>query len=156
MMDGMSFPEYIPCLLYTSGRFCKAAEFASQIHAETGRIRGVCAGDSGGISVHLSLIHISIAKATVSQHLKELKEAGLIQGEIETPKVKYCINRENWKIASMPVSYTHLSIGNLSKGLFVVRLLSKHHRKNVRILEKQSIIVFLLLGCGVLFSGMVS
>lgn len=44
---------------------------------------------------------LPIAKATVSQHLKELKEAGLIQGEIETPKVKYCINRENWKIASM-------------------------------------------------------
>lgn len=39
------------------------------------------------------------AKATVSQHLKELKNAGLIQGEIETPKVKYCINKENWKIA---------------------------------------------------------
>ena len=34
-----------------------------------------------------------------SQHLKELKEAGLIQGEIETPKVKYCINRENWELA---------------------------------------------------------
>ena len=31
----------------------KAAEFASQIHAETGRIRGVCAGDSGGISVYI-------------------------------------------------------------------------------------------------------
>ena len=30
-----------------------------------------------------------IAKATVSQHLKELKDAGLIQGEIETPKVRY-------------------------------------------------------------------
>ena len=44
---------------------------------------------------------LPIAKATVSQHLKELKDAGLIQGEIETPKVKYCINRENWKIASM-------------------------------------------------------
>ena len=42
---------------------------------------------------------LPIAKATVSQHLKELKEAGLIQGEIETPKVKYCINRENWEIA---------------------------------------------------------
>jgi len=39
---------------------------------------------------------LPIAKATVSQHLKELKDAGLIQGEIETPKVKYCINRENW------------------------------------------------------------
>ncbi len=43
---------------------------------------------------------LPIAKATVSQHLKELKEAGLIQGEIETPKVKYCINRENWAIAN--------------------------------------------------------
>lgn len=42
---------------------------------------------------------LPIAKATVSQHLKELKDAGLIQGEIETPKVKYCINRENWEIA---------------------------------------------------------
>lgn len=42
---------------------------------------------------------LPIAKATVSQHLKELKEAGLIQGEIETPRVKYCINRENWKLA---------------------------------------------------------
>ena len=39
---------------------------------------------------------LPIAKATVSQHLKELKDAGLIQGEIETPKVKYCINKENW------------------------------------------------------------
>lgn len=42
---------------------------------------------------------LPIAKATVSQHLKELKEAGLIQGEIETPKVKYCINPVNWEIA---------------------------------------------------------
>lgn len=42
---------------------------------------------------------LPIAKATVSQHLKELKDAGLIQGEIEAPKVKYCINRENWEIA---------------------------------------------------------
>ena len=32
---------------------------------------------------------LPIAKATVSQHLKELKDAGLIQGELETPKVKY-------------------------------------------------------------------
>lgn len=42
---------------------------------------------------------LPIAKATVSQHLKELKEAGLIQGEIEAPKVKYCINRANWALA---------------------------------------------------------
>lgn len=43
---------------------------------------------------------LPIAKATVSQHLSELKEAGLIQGTIEPPKVRYCINEENWKIAS--------------------------------------------------------
>lgn len=42
---------------------------------------------------------LPIAKATVSQHLKELKDAGLIQGEIEPPKVRYCINRENWDVA---------------------------------------------------------
>ena len=43
---------------------------------------------------------LPIAQATVSQHLKELKDAGLTQGEIETPKVKYCIVRENWEYAS--------------------------------------------------------
>lgn len=43
---------------------------------------------------------LPIAKATVSQHLKELKEAGLIQGEVEAPKVKYCINRDNWQLAN--------------------------------------------------------
>lgn len=42
---------------------------------------------------------LPIAKATVSQHLKELKEAGLIQGEIEAPKVKYCINKVNLQMA---------------------------------------------------------
>lgn len=42
---------------------------------------------------------LPIAKATVSQHLRELKDAGLIQGTIEPPKVKYCINRENWSLA---------------------------------------------------------
>ena len=42
---------------------------------------------------------LPIAKSTVSQHLKELKDAGLIKGEIETPKVRYCIHKENWEIA---------------------------------------------------------
>ena len=42
---------------------------------------------------------LPIAKSTLSQHLKELKEAGLIQGEIETPKIKYCLNKENWQLA---------------------------------------------------------
>lgn len=42
---------------------------------------------------------LPIAKSTLSQHLKELKNAGLIQGEIEPPKIKYCLNAENWKLA---------------------------------------------------------
>ena len=42
---------------------------------------------------------LPIAKATVSQHLSELKDAGLIQGEIKPPKVKYCINCDNWREA---------------------------------------------------------
>ena len=44
---------------------------------------------------------LPIAKSTLSQHLKELKDAGLIQGEIEAPRVKYCINRENWREAQL-------------------------------------------------------
>lgn len=40
-----------------------------------------------------------IALSTLSQHLKELKTSGLIQGEINPPRIKYCINRENWALA---------------------------------------------------------
>ena len=42
---------------------------------------------------------LNVSKPTVSNHLSELKEAGLIQGTIEPPKVRYCINNENWKLA---------------------------------------------------------
>lgn len=34
-----------------------------------------------------------LAQSTVSQHLKILKEAGLVQGEIDGPRVCYCINK---------------------------------------------------------------
>ncbi len=42
---------------------------------------------------------LGVGRSTLSQHLKELKYAGLIQGEIEAPYIKYCINRENWALA---------------------------------------------------------
>ncbi|HHU57219.1 ArsR/SmtB family transcription factor [Geofilum rhodophaeum] len=42
---------------------------------------------------------LPIAKSTLSQHLKELKESGLIQGETEAPRIKYCINKKNWEEA---------------------------------------------------------
>ncbi len=44
---------------------------------------------------------LSIAKSTLSQHLKELKDAGLIQGETEAPRIKYCVNKENWAEAKL-------------------------------------------------------
>lgn len=37
---------------------------------------------------------LPLAQSTVSQHLKILKESGLIQGEIDGPKVCYCINKQ--------------------------------------------------------------
>ncbi|MBL7962905.1 MAG: winged helix-turn-helix transcriptional regulator [Flavobacteriales bacterium] len=42
---------------------------------------------------------IPMAQSTISQHLKALKDAGLIQGEILPPRVKYCINKANWQEA---------------------------------------------------------
>lgn len=37
---------------------------------------------------------LPLAQATVSQHLKELKRVGLITGEIDGPKVCYCVNNK--------------------------------------------------------------
>ena len=42
---------------------------------------------------------IPLAQSTISQHLKELKDVGLIQGELNPPKIKYCIHQKNWKKA---------------------------------------------------------
>jgi ArsR family transcriptional regulator, arsenate/arsenite/antimonite-responsive transcriptional repressor len=44
---------------------------------------------------------LPIAKSTLSQHLKELKESGIMQGEIEGAKIKYCLNKENWEEAKL-------------------------------------------------------
>ncbi len=39
---------------------------------------------------------LPLSQATVSQHLAELKAVGLIKGNIEGPKVCYCINKKKW------------------------------------------------------------
>lgn len=44
---------------------------------------------------------LPVGRSALSQHLKELKFAGLIQGEINPPYIKYCINRENWEKAKL-------------------------------------------------------
>ena len=41
---------------------------------------------------------LGLAQATISQHLKELKTAGIIQGTIEGVSVCYCINPKTWKL----------------------------------------------------------
>jgi DNA-binding transcriptional ArsR family regulator len=42
---------------------------------------------------------LPLSQSTVSQHLKELKEAGLIKGDIEGAKVCYCIDEKEWENA---------------------------------------------------------
>ena len=42
---------------------------------------------------------LPISQSTVSQHLKELKAAGLIHGEIDGPRICYCINETEWAAA---------------------------------------------------------
>jgi DNA-binding transcriptional ArsR family regulator len=44
---------------------------------------------------------LPLSQSTVSQHLKELKDAGLIKGEIDGAKVSYCINEKEWENAKL-------------------------------------------------------
>jgi len=47
---------------------------------------------------------LPLSQSTVSQHLKELKQAGLIKGDIEGATVCYCIDEKEWKIAKERIS----------------------------------------------------
>jgi DNA-binding transcriptional ArsR family regulator len=40
---------------------------------------------------------LPLSQSTVSQHLKELKNVGLIRGNVEGPSVCYCIDEANWQ-----------------------------------------------------------
>jgi predicted transcriptional regulator len=42
---------------------------------------------------------LPLAQATVSQHLKELKRIGIIRGEVDAPRICYCINEPVWQEA---------------------------------------------------------
>lgn len=42
---------------------------------------------------------LPLSQSTVSQHLAELKRIGLIKGEIEGPRVCYCIDHDAWEEA---------------------------------------------------------
>ncbi len=42
---------------------------------------------------------LPLSQSTISQHLKELKRIGILKGEVEGPRVCYCIDPENWERA---------------------------------------------------------
>ena len=54
---------------------------------------------------------LPLAQATVSQHLKELKRVGLIQGEIDGPKICYCVNNKNLIKAKSAIDKLFSKIG---------------------------------------------
>ena len=58
---------------------------------------------------------LPLSQSTVSQHLKELKEAGLIKGDIEGVKVCYCIDEKEWQIAKDYLQQFFLSYTNKNK-----------------------------------------
>lgn len=47
---------------------------------------------------------LPLSQSTVSQHLKELKAAGLIKGEIEGVRICYCIDEAEWKQAQQSLA----------------------------------------------------
>ena len=59
---------------------------------------------------------LGLAQATVSQHLKELKAVGLIQGTIEGVSMNYCINHKNWKVAQELLNNIFESYGSCHDG----------------------------------------
>jgi len=58
---------------------------------------------------------LPIAKSTLSQHLNELKDAGLIHGTIYLPNVKYCIHKENWALAKEMLNELLIEVSKLDE-----------------------------------------
>ncbi len=58
---------------------------------------------------------LPLSQATVSQHLKELKNAGLIKGDIDGPRICYCIDKENWEEAGKLVAQLFSNSGDIPR-----------------------------------------
>jgi ArsR family transcriptional regulator, arsenate/arsenite/antimonite-responsive transcriptional repressor len=86
-------PEFSPDILLIA-RVAKALSHPVRIYI----LQKLSKMDSCCYSGNL-VEEIPVGRSTLSQHLKELKYAGLIQGEINPPFIKYCINRKNWEAA---------------------------------------------------------
>lgn len=87
-----------------SEKTIKAAQYAKALgHPVRFYIMALLSNQSCCYSGDLTT-ELPIAKSTLSQHLKELKEVGLIQGKTEAPKIRYCINRDKLKEAELLLS----------------------------------------------------
>jgi DNA-binding transcriptional ArsR family regulator len=58
---------------------------------------------------------LPLSQSTVSQHLKELKEAGLIKGDIDGAKICYCIDEKEWKNAETYINSLFISYSTKMK-----------------------------------------
>ena len=86
--EGVQIAEGTEARREQLARFCKALAHPArvQILHYLGTLDACMCGDI--------VEQIPLAQSTVSQHLKVLKEAGLIQGTIDGPRTSYCINRQ--------------------------------------------------------------
>ncbi len=82
----------LPAELQEIARFAKALSHPVRVYIlkKLSRLNACCY--SGDL-----VDELPVGRSALSQHLKELKHAGLIQGEIEAPFIKYCLNHENWQ-----------------------------------------------------------
>ncbi|MBK9107161.1 MAG: arsenite methyltransferase [Saprospiraceae bacterium] len=86
---------------------------------------------------------LPLAQSTISQHLKELKASGLIQGEIEGPSVCYCINMKSWlKIRKtlsdfwIIIRMIRKIVAKLKPFIVILRFRNKHEYENANDLKQ--------------------
>ena len=65
---------------------------------------------------------LPLSQSTVSQHLKELKRVGLIHGDIEGPKVCYCVNNENLQEAKKELDLLFSQVCNCQRMVILSQL----------------------------------
>ena len=65
---------------------------------------------------------LPLSQSTITQHLKELKQTGIIKGEVEGPKVNYCIDEKAWEEAE--------EIAAISDNLFLPAFVDDWMRKH--------------------------
>lgn len=92
-----AYPEDIMSIC----KFAKALSHPARVHIirKLSKMNSCCY--NGDLAKELK-----ISPSTLSQHLKELKYADLIQGELEAPYIKYCLNKSSW--AKVKEMYTGL------------------------------------------------